>query len=123
MKVATSLKKDWVLTPGAFERLLAVMDRDRELAGEKYETVRSKLIEYFEARSSSSPADMADEAINRVARKVEEGEAIQDLNRYFYGVARLLWKETLRSTKEEPVGLDPMLHPGTTANLAGALHR
>ena len=45
-----------------------------------------------------SPTDHADEAINRVARKVNEGESIQDLNGYFYGLARLLFMETLRGS-------------------------
>ena len=43
-------KKDWILTKEAFERLLALLDVDRELAGQKYENVRRKLIEFFEAR-------------------------------------------------------------------------
>lgn len=46
------------------------------------------------------------EAINRVARKVNEGESIQDLNGYFYGLARLLFMETLRANEKEPIGLD-----------------
>ena len=90
-------KKDWTLTKEAFERLLSSLDARRDRAGEKYESVRRKLTEFFEARGSLSPADHADETINRVARKLEEGENVQDLSRYFYGVARLLLKETLRA--------------------------
>lgn len=100
-------KKDWTLTKEAFEQLLASLDTNREHAGQKYENLRRKLIEFFEARGSRSPTDHADEAINRVARKVEEGESVQDLNRYSYGVARLLFMETLRAREAEPIALEP----------------
>src|SRR5437016_12714077 len=90
-------KKDWTLTKEAFELLLDSLDANRERAGAKYENLRRKLIEFFEARGSYSPADHADETINRVARRIAEGEDIESLERYSYGVARLLLKETLRS--------------------------
>lgn len=99
-------KKDWILTKEAFEYLLASLDADRELAGQKYETVRRKLIEFFEARGSYSPSSDADETINRVARRLEEGEIIQEFNGYFYGVARFLLKEKLRARDKEPTALD-----------------
>ncbi len=99
-------KKDWTLTKEAFERLLDSLDANRERAGEKYENVRRKLIEFFEARGSNSPADHADQTINRVARRLEEGEVVKDLSAYSYGVARLLLKETLRGRGKEPVTLN-----------------
>ncbi len=99
-------KKDWTLTKEAFERLLDSLDANRERAGEKYENVRRKLIEFFEARGSNSPADHADQTINRVAKRLEEGEVVKDLSAYSYGVARLLLKETLRGRGKEPVTLD-----------------
>ena len=37
---------------------------------------------------------------------MDEGESIQDLSAYFYGVARLLFKETLRRHDKEPITLD-----------------
>ena len=99
-------KKDWILTPDAFERLLAALDPDRERAGQRYENIRRKLIEFFEARGSHSPTDHADETINRVARRLDEGARVQDLSAYCYGVARLLFKETLRGHGKEPIALD-----------------
>ena len=99
-------KKDWTLTKEAFERLLDSLDANRERAGEKYENVRRKLIEFFEARGSNSPADHADQTINRVARRLDEGERVKDISAYAYGVARLLLKETLRGRGKEPLTLD-----------------
>lgn len=99
-------KKDWILTEEAFERLLVSLDPNRDQAGRIYENVRRKLIEFFEARGSHSPEDQTDETINRVARKIEEGEDVREPARYFYGVARLVWMELLRLRDKEPVALE-----------------
>ena len=104
-------KRDWTLTSQAFERLLLAFDPDRDVGAQKYELIRRKLIEFFEARGSDSPPDYADEAINRVARRISEGEQIDDLNSYFYGVARLIWLEGLRSRHKEPTPLEPTHTP------------
>lgn len=99
-------KTVWALTPKAFERLLASFDSDRERAGQKYEITRRKLLEFFEARGSHMPDEHADETLNRVARKIVEGEAIENLNNYCYGVARFLWMEASRGRAKEPFALD-----------------
>jgi DNA-directed RNA polymerase specialized sigma24 family protein len=114
--VLAARKKDWTLTQEAFERLLAALDGDRERAGQRYENMRRKLIEFFEARGSHSPNDHADETINRVARRLDEGESVQDLSAYFYGVARLLLKETLRARGKEPIALDSAPPPPVGAD-------
>ncbi len=111
MSLLAARKKDWTLTKEAFERLLVSLDANRDDAGQKYEVLRRKLVEFFGARGSSSPSDLADETINRVARKMGEGESIQDLHRYCYGVARLLFMETVRAREKEPIGLDPATTP------------
>ena len=99
-------KTVWTLTPEAFDRLLLSFDGDRERAGEKYENLRRKLLEFFEARGSYAPDEHADETLNRVARKLNEGEAIENINKYCYGVAKFLWMEVSRSRGKEPVTLD-----------------
>lgn len=47
-----------------------------------------KLIRYFEWQDCLPPEDVATEAINRVARKIEEGAIINNLGAYFTVVAR-----------------------------------
>jgi DNA-directed RNA polymerase specialized sigma24 family protein len=101
-----SQKKDWILTQDGFDQLLSAFAADREVAGQRYETLRRKLAEFFEARGSDAPPDHADETMNRVARRLVEGEQIQDLNAYFYGVARLIWLENLRARERDPTPLD-----------------
>lgn len=103
--MATS-KQDWRLTKEAFERLLDQLDTNRDQAGQKYENIRRKLIEFFEARGSESTDEHADETINRVARRIVEGEKIENIVNYVYGVARLLWLETLRARAKSAIPLD-----------------
>lgn len=102
-------KSVWTLTPEAFERLLSALDADREHAGVKYERIRCKLLEFFEARGSHTPEEHADETLNRVARRMLEGEAVEFPDRYSYGVARLLWLEASRARHREPITLDENL--------------
>jgi RNA polymerase sigma factor (sigma-70 family) len=91
-------KKEWELSQEALEKLLARFDPDFERAGETYEFVRNNLIKYFECRGCTSPSDLADKTINRVACKIDEGEAIEEthLFNYFYGVARNIYREQQR---------------------------
>jgi DNA-directed RNA polymerase specialized sigma24 family protein len=115
VNLVAARKTDWMLTEKAFDGLLASLDSNRDRAGEKYERVRRRLTEFFEARHSESPADHADQTINRVARKIEEGEVIESIERYFYGVARLLWMETLRGREKQPIPLDLVKTPTVPA--------
>src|SRR5688572_18738625 len=114
--LSAARKTEWSLTAKAFDGLLTALDPNRNLAGEKYELIRRKLTEFFEARGSASPADHTDQTINRVARRIEEGEIIESIERYFYGVARLLWMETLRAREKQPVALDLVKTPAVSAD-------
>ena len=77
-----------MLTQEAFDQLLAALDADRERAGHQYEIVRRKLLKFFEFHGSDAPEEHADETINRVARKLAEGERVENFNGYCLGVAR-----------------------------------
>ena len=97
MDSKVSLKKEWVLTKEAFDRFLAMLDRDREQAGQKYESVRIRLVKYFQWSGAPEPDSEADETINRVARKIEEGATVYNLPAYIHGVAKLVRAESLKS--------------------------
>jgi DNA-directed RNA polymerase specialized sigma24 family protein len=92
-------KKDWVLTPEAFEKLLACLDGDRSRAAERYENIRRKLVSFFRWRDCSRPEDFADRTIDRVARRIAEGTDLQgkDPYVYFHGVALNVLREHWRS--------------------------
>lgn len=92
-------------TQEVFDQLLLCLNPDRERAGEEYELLRLKLLEYFRARSCQHADELVDETLNRLARKVAGGEEIREMGRYCYGLARFVWKESLRDPKNK---LDPI---------------
>ena len=96
-------RKKWVLTKETFDRFLAILDNDRDKAGEKYEEIRLKLLKYFQWCGSTFPDIDADETLNRVMRRMEEGADVYNVNGYIYGVARLVHTESLkqRNRKQE----------------------
>lgn len=96
MDSAPSRKERRELTREAFDLLLARLDQDRERAGVKYEEARRKLVKFLGWWGSDSPEEHVDETINRVARKLLGGEEIVDINRYFVGVARLVYAEYVK---------------------------
>jgi len=99
------------LTPGELDALLRALGPDREKAGEQYETIRRKLVRLFEWRGCAFSEDLADETINRVARRMAEGIELtsKDPFGYFCGVAHLLYKEALRRQAKEHQALESAL--------------
>jgi DNA-directed RNA polymerase specialized sigma24 family protein len=99
------MKKDWVLTQDAFDRLLDWLDADRDRAGRKYESIRLRLIKIFTCRGCHQAEELADETINRVvARVVELASGYQgDPALYFYGVSQKVHLEYLRKAHSQPV--------------------
>ncbi len=84
------------------KNLLTLLDSNSQKEpGESYEVVRLKLIKYFEWQRCLASEELADETIDRVARKIDEGEQIDNLLGYFYGVARLVLKEYERKQERE----------------------
>lgn len=108
MNSSSSRKKNWKLTREAFDNLLARFDPDRERAGYKYEILRLKLLRFFEWRGCFYPEDHADETMNRVSRKLDEGETVDDITKYAYGVAKLLFLEILKAREKERVALESL---------------
>jgi len=91
-------KKKWTLTQDAFEDLLNWLNPERERAGEKYENIRRRLIKIYSCRGCVVAEDLADETINRVAKKVSQLKDTyqDDPALYFYGVARKVYLEYTR---------------------------
>jgi len=105
-----STKQEWVITQEAFDYLLAKLDADREKAGQKYVCIRRKIVKYFEWCGAAFPDREADETINRVARRIWEGQEVTNLNAYFYGVARLVFAESVRTRQKEQEALECAPH-------------
>jgi RNA polymerase sigma factor (sigma-70 family) len=100
------MSKQWELNQEAFESLLSWLGSDREEAGRKYEEIRHSLINIFTWRGVSEAEELADETINRVARKVPElsESYVGEPALYFYGVSKKVLLEYQR--RKPPVSLD-----------------
>ena len=107
-KAALNPRRKWTLTQEAFDRLLGWLGEDRDRAGEKYLEIRGKLIRFFEWRGCPFPEDHVDETVNRVAKRVSEGEEIRNPMAYFTGVARLLVFEIVKARAKESQALNEM---------------
>lgn len=101
MDVLSVSKLEWTLSAEALARFLARLDPDSDRAGEKYESLRLTLIKFFDWRWAHFPEECADETINRVIRKIDEGETIRDIPTYCHGVARLVLLEKLKGPESK----------------------
>ena len=82
----------------SLESLINLLDTNSNgPPGAGYQLVRIKLIKYYEWQKCVAAEELTDEAIDRVARKVAEGQQIENLMGFFYGVARLVLKEYERA--------------------------
>lgn len=85
--------------------LEAFAQDDRELAGKRYEALRRKLLDLFAWERCESPDELTDELFNRLARKVSEGVSIPHMDRYSFGIARLLIQEHVRDRRRRETAL------------------
>jgi len=98
MNSASPPRPIWRLNQEAFERLLRELAPDREEAGELYLRLRRNVVRFFEARGFASVADeAADDVLNRLARKLEENQKLENLSTYALGVARMVVLELRKS--------------------------
>jgi len=89
-------KENFVLTKEALDGLLCYLDTDREIAANKFEAIRRKIITFFQCRGCPNPEDYADITVYRVARLISEGLEIHTTNprSFFHGVARKVLQES-----------------------------
>src|SRR5215216_2886319 len=103
---------DWVPTREAWDKFLSSLDADQNVAGQKYEDIRKRLIIYFECRRCPPAEDMADEVITRVIKRIYEGVCVDNILRYAYGVARIVRLEGGAAARREDAVRDALLRAG-----------
>src|SRR2546426_1865137 len=91
-------KKLNVLQQEDFDRLLNWLDADSERAGSIYEKIRWRLIAILASRGCRFPEELADEIIDRVARRVVDIQPtyVGDKAIYFLGVMNNVHHEYLK---------------------------
>jgi DNA-directed RNA polymerase specialized sigma24 family protein len=92
------MKKNREINPEAFEQMLLWLDENREIAGQKYEAIRIRLIKILNHRGCFQAEELTDEVIDRVIRKV--GEIAENYQGnpayYFLNVANKVYLEHSR---------------------------
>jgi RNA polymerase sigma factor (sigma-70 family) len=91
-------KTDWVLTQSTFRQLLDWLDEGINSDGSRYLEIRRRLVIYFDRKNCLTPDELADETLNRVARRLEEEGSISTDTpaHYCFIVARFVLLEDLR---------------------------
>ena len=97
-----SMAKETVITQENFDLLLVWLDPNREIAAQKYEKIRRRLIRVFTGRGCYEAEELADTTFNRITEKLPQiadgytGEPTL----YFYGVGDKIHLEWLRNQKK-----------------------
>ena len=106
----SSTKSSWSLSESAFHSFLEWLDDGEASEGQRYLEMRDRLVSYFDRKNCINPDDLADETLNRVARRLEEeGEINTDTPaKYCYTVARFVFLEHLRGRDTKNVQLDEL---------------
>jgi DNA-directed RNA polymerase specialized sigma24 family protein len=105
------VRKGWELDREALDALLGALAADRNEAGGKYEALRQRLMSLFAWERCSAPDHLADEALNRLAKKVAEGARVPHLDRFAFGIARLLLHEEARKRQNRETVLRELSAP------------
>jgi DNA-directed RNA polymerase specialized sigma24 family protein len=105
------LSRDPSTSPGAFRQFLHWLDDGTDSRGEKYLEMRRRLVAYFDRKNCVAPDDLADETLNRVARRLEEeAGAITGTApaQYCYITAKFVFLEYLREGTRAQTSLSEM---------------
>ncbi|HEV7681895.1 MAG TPA: hypothetical protein VGO68_07220 [Pyrinomonadaceae bacterium] len=97
------------LAEQTFRRLLTWLDQGVNTNGRSYLAIRDRLLAYFERKNCLNADQLADETLNRVARRLDEEDGNIETEipaKYCYIVARFVFMEYLRAIEKENAALD-----------------
>ena len=93
------------------DALLARLAADGD-EGVGYETLRRRLIRFFDVYVPADADELADVALDRVARRIHEGVEVASVLSYTLGVARMVLHEArARAARRRVAEIDPTLLP------------
>jgi len=103
----------WTLSQEAFDRFLSWLDDGTGTEGHAYLEMRERLVAYFDRKNCLEPDELADETLNRVARRLEEEGSIRSDTpaKFCYTIARYVFLESLRSNRTKEVSIEDDARP------------
>jgi RNA polymerase sigma factor (sigma-70 family) len=114
------LKKNWTPTQDAFRRFLGWLDEGVDSDGQRYLEMRRRLVLYFDRKNCLGSDELADEALNRVAQKLDEKGTITGISpaHYCYVAAKFVFLEYLRSADHGHLDMEDILPSRSQSSLA-----
>jgi DNA-directed RNA polymerase specialized sigma24 family protein len=91
------------MTAAGLTRLLERLHPDMDEAAAEYEHLRRALVRFFDWRGAWLADECADEALDRLARRLDEETTVTDLRSYAYGIARLVLLEHRRRPRHASI--------------------
>jgi DNA-directed RNA polymerase specialized sigma24 family protein len=91
------------ITAAGLAHLLARLGSDPDRAAIEYLQLRRTLVKFFDWRGAWAPEECADEALDRLARKLEADTLVNDVRSYALGIARLVLLERMRQPTLSPI--------------------
>ncbi len=94
-----------VLQPSEFEALIQALGETPELAAPAYQQLHARLVRLFRLNNGSDPESLADEALDRLARRIISNgtEQLSSPQAFAVGIARHLLKEDARQQQRSEV--------------------
>ncbi len=113
------LKKNWEVDAENFQFLLEWLDQGIDSEGANYLEMRRRLVSFFDRKNCLTPETLADETLNRVARRLEEtGEIESDAPAKFcYITARFVFLEHLRDAEKNTTSFEQAAFEPRAANI------
>ncbi len=115
-----SVRTRWQLTPEGFDKLLDSLGPDRQAASREYESLRRWLIGLLTWTGGHDPESLADIVLDRLAKRLSEGEEIANLKAWVRVAARRVLQESYASARKEQAGAYDALRfsesPATSAS-------
>jgi len=84
------------LSASGLSRLLDRLDPDPDRAALAYESLRHTLLSFFNWRGAWAPEECADQTLDRLAAKLDQGLLVGDVRPFARGIARLVLLEAYR---------------------------
>jgi RNA polymerase sigma factor (sigma-70 family) len=106
------------MTQEQFDSLLTWLGNDRDVAGRRYETIRSGLVRVFVSKGFSDAEDLADKTIDRVMVRLPaiRRSYIGEPAYYFHGVAKNIIRECGRRREIATDVVDRWIEPNLEPN-------
>lgn len=99
------------MTGEGLTALLAALDPDPDQALAQFELLRLKLVRFFSERKCYIPEELTDTVMDRLTRKLMEGEPIGHIGKFTFGIAKFVFQEYLTELQYPQISIESLL-PG-----------